>query len=419
VTPRVQATRESGSHLFSASLLQGARPSFADETLALFGLEAGDAAAAAAGAGEHPARPSIDAARIELDRLLPGRGDLAARYAAFDRQFLVRDDRLPAVLSRAIAGCRAATRAHLDLPAGERVNVAYVHDLPWSALTRYEGRFVSRVQVNVAMPLTVDRALDLACHEAYPGHHTIAVLLDARFGETRPEFFVQPLFSMQSALHEAASSLAPALAFPEAARASFERDELFPKARSAPGLDLASLGLQLKERQLELMSQTNTKAARQRAALTFRMATRGRTTKRPAAKDAAAVNLCRPHPWHGLEVGPAPESPPIPPGLILDRVFAYLIVALGRLIAGAPADEMVALARLGCTVDEALSRLEKFLDESTVTDQQVLRIIHGHGTGQLRRAVADFLKEHPLVARFQAAKMEQGGGGVTVVELKD
>ena len=74
---------------------------------------------------------------------------------------------------------------------------------------------------------------------------------------------------------------------------------------------------------------------------------------------------------------------------------------------------------IGCTVDEALSRLEKFLDESTVTDQQVLRIIHGHGTGQLRRAVADFLKDHPLVARFEMAKMDQGGGGVTVVELKD
>ena len=74
---------------------------------------------------------------------------------------------------------------------------------------------------------------------------------------------------------------------------------------------------------------------------------------------------------------------------------------------------------IGCTVDEALSRLEKFLDESTVTDQQVLRIIHGHGTGQLRRAVAEFLKEHPLVARFETAKMDQGGGGVTVVELKD
>jgi hypothetical protein len=217
-------------------ILQGARPSFADETRALFGLETGDTAAAPSGAGEHPARQSIVAARAELDRLLPGRGDLAARYAAFDRQFLVRGDRLPAVLSRAIEGCRAATRAHLDLPAGERVSVEYVHDLPWSAFTRYEGRFVSRVQVNAAMPLTVDRALDLACHEAYPGHHTIAVLLDARFGDTRPEFEVQPLFSMQSALHEAASSLAPALAFPDAARAVFERDELFPLA----GLDPAT-----------------------------------------------------------------------------------------------------------------------------------------------------------------------------------
>jgi DNA mismatch repair protein MutS2 len=74
---------------------------------------------------------------------------------------------------------------------------------------------------------------------------------------------------------------------------------------------------------------------------------------------------------------------------------------------------------IGCTVDEALARLEKFLDESTVTDQQVLRIIHGHGTGQLRKGIAAFLKEHPLVARFQAAPTNQGGGGVTVVELKD
>jgi DNA mismatch repair protein MutS2 len=74
---------------------------------------------------------------------------------------------------------------------------------------------------------------------------------------------------------------------------------------------------------------------------------------------------------------------------------------------------------IGCTVDEALTRLEKFLDESTVSDQQVLRIIHGHGTGQLRRAVAEFLKDHPLVARFQAAPADQGGNGATMVELKD
>jgi DNA mismatch repair protein MutS2 len=74
---------------------------------------------------------------------------------------------------------------------------------------------------------------------------------------------------------------------------------------------------------------------------------------------------------------------------------------------------------IGNTVDEALTRLEKFLDESTVSDQRVIRIVHGHGTGQLRRGIAAFLKEHPLVARFETAPMDQGGGGVTVVELKE
>ena len=74
---------------------------------------------------------------------------------------------------------------------------------------------------------------------------------------------------------------------------------------------------------------------------------------------------------------------------------------------------------VGCTVDEALSRAERFLDESLLTDQRTVRLIHGYGTGQLKRALAGFLQQHPLVARFDQAPPEQGGGGVTVVELKD
>lgn len=74
---------------------------------------------------------------------------------------------------------------------------------------------------------------------------------------------------------------------------------------------------------------------------------------------------------------------------------------------------------IGCTVDHAIDRAQRFLDESMVTDMRVLRIVHGHGTGQLRRAIADLLRGHPLVARFDPAPPEQGGGGATVVELKD
>jgi hypothetical protein len=214
-------------------VLQGARAPFDEEARLLFGLDPHDTPGQGEASEVATAEPQPAAVRSELDRQLPGRGDLAARYAAFDRQFLIPSDRLARVLSRAIEGCRAATRTHVPLPAGERVEVDYVRDLAWSAFTRYQGRFVSRVLVNAALPLTVDRALDLACHETYPGHHTINTLIELRFGDRRPEFLVQPLFSPQSALHEAAASLAPALAFSDVARLEFERDELFPLA----GLD--------------------------------------------------------------------------------------------------------------------------------------------------------------------------------------
>jgi DNA mismatch repair protein MutS2 len=74
---------------------------------------------------------------------------------------------------------------------------------------------------------------------------------------------------------------------------------------------------------------------------------------------------------------------------------------------------------IGMTVDQALERAERFLDETLVTDQRTVRLIHGHGTGRLQKAIAGFLKAHPLVATFHNAPLEQGGGGVTVVELKE
>jgi DNA mismatch repair protein MutS2 len=74
---------------------------------------------------------------------------------------------------------------------------------------------------------------------------------------------------------------------------------------------------------------------------------------------------------------------------------------------------------IGCTVDEALTRAERFMDESLLNDQRTLRFVHGHGTGQLRKAITRFLQQHPLVANIAPAPANQGGGGVTVAELKD
>jgi DNA mismatch repair protein MutS2 len=74
---------------------------------------------------------------------------------------------------------------------------------------------------------------------------------------------------------------------------------------------------------------------------------------------------------------------------------------------------------IGCTVDQAVDRVAKFLDDALVTDVREIRIVHGHGTGALRRGLESFLKGHPLVMKFVTAPPNQGGGGATIVELKD
>jgi len=210
-----------------SALLSGTRQAFDDESEALFGVRVGSVD-----------REAAARARAEVDRLLPGAGSLVHRYAAFDRQFMIPPDRLAAVMARAIDGCRRATLAHVTLPPGEHVVVEYVGGTPWSAFTRYEGHGQSRIQINAAFGLTVDRALQLACHEGYPGHHTINTWIDATLvgPQHRIELTVQPMFSPQSLRTEGAATFAPELAFSGADRLAFERDELFPLAH----LDAAS-----------------------------------------------------------------------------------------------------------------------------------------------------------------------------------
>jgi DNA mismatch repair protein MutS2 len=73
---------------------------------------------------------------------------------------------------------------------------------------------------------------------------------------------------------------------------------------------------------------------------------------------------------------------------------------------------------IGQTTDEAVDAVDKFLDEASLASLSKVRIVHGHGTGALRRAIAELLKDHPHVARFVAAPQDQGGSGATLVELR-
>ena len=69
------------------------------------------------------------------------------------------------------------------------------------------------------------------------------------------------------------------------------------------------------------------------------------------------------------------------------------------------------------TVQDALEKLDRYLNDATVMGMPSVRVIHGKGTGTLKTAVLKYLSDHPLVARHYPASPSEGGGGVTIAEL--
>jgi hypothetical protein len=208
-------------------LLSGTRMTFDEESRALYD-------AVAPTHGEEHFRALLG----RLEAALPGAGPLPARLEAFRRGFYIPADRLDAVFGAAIAECRKRTAAHVQLPAGESFRVEYVTDKPWSAYNWYQGNYHSLIQVNTSLPVSIDRAVDLACHEGYPGHHVYNALLEKHLVRDRgwQELTVYPLFSPQSLIAEGSANFGIEVAFPGPERLAFERDVLFPFA----GLDPAT-----------------------------------------------------------------------------------------------------------------------------------------------------------------------------------
>ena len=205
-------------------MLKGERLSFDEESRALY-----DAVA--------PTYPESHFKAIldQLEPRFPGKGPLVERYEAWRRRFVIPRERLDTVFKAAIDACRARTIAHVQLPADERFTVEYVTNKSWSGYNWYQGNYRSLIQVNTDLPIYIDRAIDLACHEGYPGHHVYNALLEKHLVRDRGwiEFTVYPLFSPQSLIAEGTANFGIEVAFPGKDRVAFEQSRLFPLA----GLD--------------------------------------------------------------------------------------------------------------------------------------------------------------------------------------
>jgi hypothetical protein len=208
-------------------MLKGERLSFDEESKALY-----DAVAPT-----FP-EPHFQAILDKLEKQFPGAGPLADRYDAFRRGFVIPADELDAVFQAAIKGCRERTLAHIQVPSTESFTVEYVKNKTWSGYNWYQGNYRSLIQVNTDLPIYIERAIDLACHEGYPGHHVYNALLEKHLVRDRgwPEFSVYPLFSPQSLIAEGTANFGIDVAFPGPERVRFEKTVLFPAA----GLDPAT-----------------------------------------------------------------------------------------------------------------------------------------------------------------------------------
>lgn len=177
----------------------------------------------------------LDEILAELDKLIPGDTPLNQRVNEFNGQFVIPKDKLDTVFVAAIDEARARTKQHIDLPSNESFSIEYVTDKIWSGYNWYKGNNYSLIQLNTDFPMYINRAIDLASHEGYPGHHVFNSQMEQHLVNNNQwiEYSVYPLFSPMSLLAEGSANYGISVAFPHEERMAFEKEVLFPLA----GLD--------------------------------------------------------------------------------------------------------------------------------------------------------------------------------------
>ena len=217
------------------AMLRGTKMRFDEESKALYDAVAPDH-------DEPYFQAKLDRIAAVLDTLpetpAAPQATLRDRVESLRDRVTIPPAKVSEVFARAIAECRARTAVYIELPAGESFTVESVTDKSWSAYNWYQGGYESVIQVNVSLPIWIDRAIDLACHEGYPGHHVYNLLLEQKLVKERgwPEYQVYALFSPQSLIAEGTANFGIELAFPRDERLGFERDVLFPLAGLDPAL---------------------------------------------------------------------------------------------------------------------------------------------------------------------------------------
>ena len=176
-----------------------------------------------------------------LDSILPGKGDLPDRFQKVATRFVIPKNKIDTVFQVAIAEARKRTLQHYKLPEGENFKLEYVTDKPWSGYNWYKGNFQSLIQINVSQPIYIERAIDLACHEGYPGHHVFNTLLEKNIYHDKglQEISLYPLFSPQSLIAEGSANYGISIAFPGDSQKQYCKDVLLPLA----GLDTTDADL--------------------------------------------------------------------------------------------------------------------------------------------------------------------------------
>ncbi len=207
-------------------MASGQRFNFEDEAERLFGV-----------------RPVVkplttfDPIIADIEKLLPGTSPLPDRVDAAQNAMTIPTAKLKPVFDAAISECRTRTAKYIGMPPSENFTMEFVTGKSWSGYNYYQGNYRSLIQINTDLPIRLTRAVDLGCHEGYPGHHALNFLLEQNLsrGKGWREFTVYPLYSPQSLIAEGSANYGISLTFPGDQKLTFERDILAPLA----GIDRA------------------------------------------------------------------------------------------------------------------------------------------------------------------------------------